>query len=115
MIDKVSVRFEAETYHTHLTPTYTFGQLRRDAARFFGPAIQNQTTFLTDVSGCVWPEEAMIIDVLDKTRRESENDPLELVLRLRDGYFLSSFCISAFLLFFWGGRGSSNITPPISF
>ncbi|OQR87830.1 hypothetical protein ACHHYP_08013 [Achlya hypogyna] len=54
--------------HTHqvfmswIPSTYTFGQLRRDAARYWD--VQPSAASLEDQSGCAWPEEAAIASTL---------------------------------------------------
>ena len=58
MSNKVSVNFNGETLSSWITPQYTFGQLRRDAARYFN--LPPSDCLLQDDEGCAWPEHAKI-------------------------------------------------------
>ncbi|KAF0719999.1 Aste57867_650 [Aphanomyces stellatus] len=52
-----------DEFDTWIPTDYTFGQLRKDAARYWNVPIHDQG--LVDDDGCVWPEEASIFALLD--------------------------------------------------
>ncbi|ETW07389.1 hypothetical protein H310_01915 [Aphanomyces invadans] len=52
-----------DTFETWVPTEYTFGQLRKDAARYWSiPDLESQ---LVDNDECLWPEEANILTFLD--------------------------------------------------
>jgi hypothetical protein len=52
---KVTVSYRGDTLSVWVTPAYTFGQLRRDAARYWNLKPSDAT--LLDGEGCAWPDD----------------------------------------------------------
>ena len=68
MSNKVSVNFNGESLSSWITPQYTFGQLRRDAARYFN--LPTNDCLLQDDEGCAWPEHAKIEAMFSEDARD---------------------------------------------
>ena len=56
--NKISVDFNGDRLSTWITADYTFGQLRKDSARYFN--VSAGDVLLQDGEGCAWPEQARI-------------------------------------------------------
>ena len=77
MSNKVSVNFNGEALTSWITPEYTFGHLRRDAARYF--SLPANDCLLQDDEGCAWPEHAKVAAMFSDDSRDGPG--IHLVLK----------------------------------
>ena len=77
MSNKVSVNFNGEALTSWITPEYTFGHLRRDAARYFN--LPANDCLLQDDEGCAWPEHAKVEAMFSDDSRDGPG--IHLVLK----------------------------------
>ena len=77
MSNKVSVNFNGEALTSWITPEYTFGHLRRDAARYFN--LPANDCLLQDDEGCAWPEHAKVAAMFSDDSRDGPG--IHLVLK----------------------------------
>ena len=76
--NKVNVTFNGDLLSTWITTDYTFGQLRKDAARYFN--LSPAEALLQDGEGCAWPEQARIESMFTEDLQGAQPD-VHLVLK----------------------------------